>query len=198
MAQKDRLKWDTKYSDGHHLIEKGEASFMLKRFYDKAPAKRALDVACGTGRNALFLAEHGFEVDALDISPVGLQRLQEHAAQISGGGNVNCQVVDLDGYSPPEASYDLVVVTNYLNRPLIPKLAQALCDGGILVIDTFMVDSRNGMPDFNPDYLLRAGELPGYFDSTHEVLALEDAREGRCNNDMLKQAIAVRKIPVRG
>lgn len=195
MAQKDRLKWDAKYSAGHHLIEKGEASFMLKRFYLKAPAKRALDVACGTGRNALFLAEHGFVVDALDISPVGLQRLQEHAAQISGAGKVNCRVVDLDDYPPPEASYDLVVVTNYLNRPLIPKLARALSDGGILVIDTFMVDSRNGAQDFNPDYLLRAGELPTCFDSSHEVLAFEDAREGRCNNGMLKQAIAVRKIP---
>jgi len=196
MAQKDRLKWDAKYSDGHHLIEKGEASFMLKRFYDKAPAKRALDVACGTGRNALFLAEHGFAVDALDISPVGLQQLQDHAEQISGAGEVNCQVVDLDEYSPPKASYDLIVVTNYLNRDLIPKLACALCEGGILVIDTFMVDSRNGSQDFNPDYLLRAGELPTYFDSSYEVLAFEDARKGRCNNALLKQAIAVRKIPV--
>ncbi|AXX96999.1 class I SAM-dependent methyltransferase [Profundibacter amoris] len=195
MAQKDRLKWDTKYSDGHHLIEKGEASFMLKRFYHKAPAKRALDVACGTGRNALFLAEHGFEVDALDISPVGLQRLQGHAEQISGAGTVNCQVVDLDEYSPPKANYDLIVVTNYLNRCLIPKLARELREGGVLVIDTFMVDSRSGAQDFNPDYLLRAGELPTYFDGAFEVLAFEDARKGRCNTALLKQAIAVRKIP---
>lgn len=195
MAQKDRLKWDAKYSDGHHLIEKGEASFMLKRFYDRAPAKRALDVACGTGRNALFLAEHGFEVDALDISPVGLQRLQDHAEQISGAGTVNCQVVDLDEYSPPEASYDLIVMTNYLNRGLIPKLARALHEGGVLVIDTFMVDSRGGAQDFNPDYLLRAGELPTYFDDAFEVLAFEDVRKGNCHNSMLKQAIAVRKIP---
>ncbi len=195
MAQKDRLKWDAKYSDGDHLIEKGEASFMLKRFYDKAPAKRALDVACGTGRNALFLAEHGFTVDALDISPVGLQRLQDHAGQISGTGKVNCRVVDLDDYSPSEATYDLIVVTNYLNRPLIPKLAQALRDSGILVIDTFMADRLNGKRDFNPDYLLRASELPEYFDSGYEVLAFEDARKGQCNNELLKQAIAVRKIP---
>ncbi len=195
MAQKDRLKWDAKYSDADHLIEKGEASFMLKRFYDMAPAKRALDVACGTGRNALFLAEHGFTVDALDISPVGLQRLQDHAGQISGTGKVNCQVVDLDGYSPPEASYGLIVVTNYLNRPLIPKLAQALRDSGILVIDTFMANGLNGKRDFNPDYLLRAGELPEYFDSGYEVLAFEDARKGQCNNELLKQAIAVRKSP---
>ena len=195
MAQKDRLKWDAKYSDGHHLIEKGEASFMLKRFYHKAPARRALDVACGTGRNALFLAEHEFEVDALDISPVGLQRLQGHAEQISGTGKVNCQVVDLDEYSPPEASYDLIVVTNYLNRCLIPKLARALREGGVLAIDTFMVDSRGGAQDFNPDYLLRAGELPTYFDGAFEVLSFEDARKGRCNTALLKQAIAVRKIP---
>jgi len=195
MAQKDRLKWDAKYNDGHHLIEKGEASFMLKRFYDIAPAKRALDVACGTGRNALFLAEHGFAVDALDISQVGLQRLQDHAERISGDGKVNCQVVDLDDYSPTKASYDLIVVTNYLNRDLIPRLAQALCDDGILVIDTFMVDSLDGAQDFNPDYLLRKGELPEYFDGGYEVLAFEDTRKGRCNTDLLKQAVAVRKIP---
>ncbi|WP_428548693.1 class I SAM-dependent methyltransferase [Profundibacter sp.] len=195
MAQEDRLKWDAKYSNGDHLIEKGEASFMLKHFYDKAPEKRALDVACGTGRNALFLAEHGFMVDALDISPVGLQRLQDHAEQISGVGKVNCQAVDLEDYSPPKENYGLIVVTNYLNRPLIPKLAQALRGDGILVIDTFMADPRNGSQDFNPNYLLRPGELPEYFDSSYEVLAFEDAREGQCNNALLKQAIAVRKIP---
>jgi len=193
MSKADKLKWDDKYSHSDHQIENGEASSMLKRYYDRAPGQRALDVACGTGRNALFLASQGFQVDALDISPVGLKWLEIAAAKNSGTGQVYTQEVDLEAYSPAEATYDLIVVTNYLNRPLIPKLVGSLVKRGILVIDTFMADTRNEATGRNPEYLLKKGELPTYFDDGHEILKYKEFYNGHSRCGMWKQAIAVQK-----
>ena len=192
MAISDRLKWDEKYSDLDHQIEKGEASYLLKQYYADVSGKRALDVACGTGRNALFLAEQGFEVDALDISPVGLERLNAQAQGLAG--QVHTKVVDLDGYSPPQACYDLIVVTNYLNRPLIPKLGLSLRADGILVMDTFMLDQRNEVTHHNPDYLLKKAEFTEYFQTGYQILEFEEYCVKNSGCGMWKQAIAVRKL----
>ena len=191
MAEADRLKWDAKYSDRGHRIERGEASFMLKEYFDQVAGKRALDVACGTGRNALFLAGHGFAVDALDISAVGLKRLQQDARGLAG--QVTTKLVDLDDFAPPVASYDLIVVANYLNRPLIAKLGAALRQCGVLVMDTFMLDARNQSRKHNPDYLLKKDEFPQYFQTGYEILKFEEycAQSSGCG--MWKQSIAVRK-----
>ncbi len=191
MAEADRLKWDAKYSDRDHRIERGEPSYMLKKYYPEASGKRALDVACGTGRNALFLAAQGFAVDALDISAVGLKRLEEDAQGLAG--QVSTKRVDLDSFTPPVATYDLVVVTNYLNRPLIPKLGASLRQGGVLVMDTFMLDVRNQSRKHNPDYLLKKDEFPGYFQAGYEILCFEEYFVQSSGCGMWKQAIAVRR-----
>ncbi|HBQ37364.1 MAG TPA: tellurium resistance protein TehB [Rhodobacteraceae bacterium] len=192
MAESDRKKWDAKYSDTNHQIEHGEASYMLKQYHGQVTGKRALDVACGTGRNALFLAALGFHVDALDISSVGLKRLAEAAVGLSG--QVDTRVVDLDGFSPPVETYDLIVVTNYLNRPLIPKLGASLLAGGILVMDTFMLDQRNEVTHYNPDYLLKKSEFTEYFQTGYQILKFEEYCVKNSGCGMWKQAIAVRKL----
>ncbi|PIE12571.1 MAG: hypothetical protein CSA68_12500 [Rhodobacterales bacterium] len=191
MSKADQLKWDAKYSQPDHQIEGGEASYMLKRFADQASGKRALDVASGTGRNALYLAARGFEVEALDISPVGLQRLEREAQGLTGV--VQTKQVDLEGYVPPRDCYDLIVVTNYLNRPLIPHLGRALRLSGILVMDTFMVDERNQKNTHRPEYLLKRDEFLDYFHTGFEVLQFEDYCREPSGCGMWKQAIAVRR-----
>lgn len=193
MSKADRLKWDDKYSNSDHRIENGEACFMLKRHFAKAAGQRALDVACGTGRNALFLVAQGFFVDALDISPVGLKRLNIAAAKLSDAGEIQTREVDLETYSPANATYDLIIVANYLNRPLIPKLAEALRGGGILVMDTFMADARNMATRSNPEYLLKKDESPTFFNDDYEILEYEEFFSERTRHGMWKQAIAVRK-----
>ena len=193
MAQSDRLKWDKKFSNMDHQIENGEASYMLKKFYSQASGKRALDVACGTGRNALFLAAQGFEVDALDISPVGLARLKSSAEKISGAGVVNTVVTELEEYHPTRNSYDVIVATNYLNRRLIPELANALQVGGVLVLDTFASDKEKYTGDFNPDFLLQTGEFPTYFDASYTTLQFDEFNNDVNKFGMWKQVIAVQK-----
>lgn len=111
----------------------------------RLPKGRALDVACGSGRNALYLASRGFDVDAIDRDAEAVARLVQTARQ-RGLLNVNAHVVDLERKTAdrpefPTDTYDLVVVTFYLHRPLFPWLIEALKPNGVLLYETFTIDN---------------------------------------------------------
>jgi SAM-dependent methyltransferase len=110
---------------------------------------RALDVACGAGRHARYLAARGLEVIALD----------RENRSIPGVRFVQADLEDGAPWPIADERFALVVVTNYLHRPLFPALAGALDEGGVLIYETFMAgNERYGRPS-NPDFLLRPGEL---------------------------------------
>ena len=122
-------------------------------------AGRALDVACGHGRHALFLAARGWEVRAIDRNRDSIDALRSEAARL--GLAVHADVVDLEAEQANlgREVYDLIVVIHYLHRPLFPALLRALAPGGYLIYETFTLDqARRGRPS-NPDFLLRHGEL---------------------------------------
>jgi SAM-dependent methyltransferase len=122
-------------------------------------AGRALDVACGRGRHALFLAERGWAVRAVDRDALAIDALRSEAAR--QGLTVQADVVDLEAGEVDlgREAYDLIVVVHYLHRPLFPALLRALAPGGYVLYETFTVDqARRGRPS-NPDFLLRHGEL---------------------------------------
>ena len=135
MALQDKIKWDKKYQETVSLLEDREPSEKLIKIIKQVKGKKALDVASGTGRNSLYLAKNGFDVEALDISQVALDVLNK-----KGYKNISCKFVDLDEYKI-ENSYDLIVMTNFLNREIIPKLINALKDDAVLFIETYMEDS---------------------------------------------------------
>jgi SAM-dependent methyltransferase len=119
----------------------------------------ALDVACGRGRNALWLAARGLSVRAIDRDPAVIAHLRESAAALSVA--IDADVVDLEIGAPRLglSRYDLIVVTNYLHRPLFPHLIAALRPHGVLVYETFTrAQARRGKPR-NPAFLLAPGEL---------------------------------------
>jgi tellurite methyltransferase len=121
-------------------------------------AGRALDAACGDGRNALALARHGLEVDAVDVSDVTIAALQAAAPERAPG--VHPRVVDLEQEPLDTDAYDVVVTFNYLQRDLFGPLARALRPGGWLVFETFgpaHLEQLGGR--MNPDYVLRPNEL---------------------------------------
>jgi SAM-dependent methyltransferase len=109
-----------------------------------------LDVACGAGRHAIFFAERGFEVFAVDRDEQALP------------GSIHFVRADLENGAPwpwPGKRFAAIVVTNYLHRPLLPRLVESLEAGGILIYETFMAgNERYGRPS-NPNFLLRPGEL---------------------------------------
>jgi len=120
----------------------------------------ALDVACGRGRHALWLAEQGLRVSAVDRDGVALRDLLEEARS-RGLSTIDAAVVDLEGGGRvlPVEAFDVIVAVHYLHRPLFPQLVDALRPGGVLVYETFTTaQAARGKPT-NPDFLLRPGEL---------------------------------------
>ena len=194
MSQKDQEKWDRKYLENPALREERPPSRWLEEYIPKAKGGPALDVACGTGRNTLWLARHGWKVDAVDISPVALQILTEAAQKEGCAEKITTYLIDLDRFVPPRKSYDLIVKTNFLDRPLIGELKELLKPGGYFVVETYMDHPDNEREDANPDFLLQAAELPLIFNDW-EILAYEEyPNENFEMHRMMKAGIVARKI----
>lgn len=109
---------------------------------------RALDLACGRGRNAIYLAREGFQVEAWDRDAEALEELRSateslgHAARVDGS-LITTRLVDLEqAPAIPPASFDLITVFYYLQRDLAPQITRALKPGGILVYETFLIDNH--------------------------------------------------------
>lgn len=127
--QQDRIRWNQKYTDETHPIN---PSRIVQDFYNMAPKGRVLDIAAGNGRNALFLAENGFYVDAVDISDVGLNRVSKRHI------NLNLICADFDNFNIPKNRYSLIVNCRFLERRLFPFMQEGLVSGGLLIFETYL------------------------------------------------------------
>ena len=132
MSDADRERWNARYAAGEY-VARIHPSPLLTAWADRLPRGRALDVACGRGRNAIHLAAHGYAVDAMDISGVALAGARERAE--AAGVAVNWIETDLDRPDIARDAYDVIVVARFLYRPLIPRLVDALRPGGHVVYD---------------------------------------------------------------
>ena len=143
------------------------ASPWIQRWAHLVPAgARLLDLACGSGRHTRYFAARGVLVDAVD---------RDVHADLAGLDNVHALQADLEGGPWPYAGrrFDAIVVTNYLHRPLMSTLVDALAPAGVLLVETFAQgNARFGKPS-NPDFLLAPGELLTHCAGLH-VLAYED------------------------
>ncbi|WP_345969119.1 class I SAM-dependent methyltransferase [Sulfurimonas sp. HSL1-6] len=190
MAQKDKEKWDKKYTEMEGLLERRPPSALVSAHAPEAPGRKALDLACGGGRHSLYLADEGFAVDAVDISTVALAALREKADL----ARINLIEADLDTFVPDAETYDMIVKTNFLDCNLITRAKAALKPGGIMVVETYMADAGNEKPDANPDFLLQKEELKSLFGEGFSVLEYREFwNEPHEKYRMRKQAIAVRK-----
>ncbi|MDT8321130.1 MAG: methyltransferase domain-containing protein [Xanthomonadales bacterium] len=156
MSESDRKKWDERYQKGAYA-ERTHPSPLLQAWVDRIPRGRALDVACGAGRNALFLATEGFEVDAVDISAEALQRGRQLAEQ--SGLKVNWIRHDLDEPLSVDPGYVLIVVTRYVNLPLIRQLTGSVEPGGFLICEEHLRSDANVGGPTNPAFRVVPGSL---------------------------------------
>ena len=191
MAIEDKIKWDKKYQETPSLLKDRPHSKKLEIVAAMAKGDKALEIACGTGRNSLYLAQSGFRVEALDISEVALEFLDEKAHE-----NITTKLVDLEGFVPEVQSYDIIVKTNYLDRDIIPHLGEALKKEGYLLIETYMDHPSNTKPGSNPDFLLKEGELKVIFDKEgYEIVEYEEFdNEPHEKYRMRKQSIIVKRL----
>jgi SAM-dependent methyltransferase len=156
MSGKDRAKWNQRYRDGEYA-RRTRPSALLRSWIGRIPAGRALDLACGAGRNALYLAAQGFEVDAVDISGEGLDRARAGARQ--AGLQVNWLERDLDEPLPLEHLYQLILIVRYVNLPLIHRLTANLAPGGYLVCEQHLDSDADVIGPANPSFRVKPGDL---------------------------------------
>lgn len=172
MSLADRERWDRKYTAGNPHPDFVPDPILTQYAHLLDGNGWALDVACGVGHNALFLAHRGYDVLAVDGSQVGLR--YGHAAARERALPVHFVATDLDRFTPPSRRFGLVLVMRFLSRPLLPLLKEALRPGGLMIYQTFNLNWRRVNPSFNPEYLLQPGELAGFFPD-FEVIATNDA-----------------------
>ena len=158
----DQKRWENRFDRKEFVLGK-EPNPFLKRHIHFLPKGRALDVATGEGRNAVFLAQNGFDVDAVDISEKGLKKARKLARE--KGVKINTFLVDLDRYQIEKERYDLITNFYFLKRRLIPRIRKGLKKGGKVIFETYLLEHRTlatGGPK-QAKYFLKPNELLGLF-----------------------------------
>jgi len=160
----DLAAWEQRYRA--HEGSSEPSPVLIEAASDRLPG-RALDLACGTGRNALWLAKHGWSVTAVDGSPKALEILRERAA----GLLIETQIADLEdpGFAVAPASYDLIAICYYLQRTLFQPAKEALVPGGIIVAIALLSE-----PGKDNSFRVEPGELSSYFDGWEILHDRED------------------------
>jgi tellurite methyltransferase len=154
----DQKRWDKRFGRKEFALGK-EPNPFLKDHISLLPKGKALDMATGEGRNAVFLAQHGFDVDAVDISEKGLKKARKLARE--KGVKVNALLVDLDHYQIEKDRYDLIANFYFLKRRLIPRIRKGLRKGGKVIFETYLLEHRTlatGGPK-QAKYFLKPNEL---------------------------------------
>jgi len=158
MSDTDRKKWDERYASGAYKARKHPTQ-LLADWIDDLPKGRALDVACGAGRNSLYLAEHGYSVDAIDISAIALERARTSAAEREL--DVNWIEMDLETEVIPNDHYDLIIIVRYTHPTLVADLIGRLADGGFLLCEQHLMTHCDVVGPTSAAFRTRPNELLG-------------------------------------
>jgi SAM-dependent methyltransferase len=169
----DRLNWDKRYAAPGRVSGLTAAEFLTANAKLLPTTGLALDLAAGEGRNAVFLAARGLEVIAVDFSIHALKKCLQCARD--DGLRVAGIVADLERFVIPSQAFDCIININYLQRGLAPGIIAGLRPGGVLMFETLTADTLAYQPDFNPDFLLKRGELAQLFRGLH-LLNYREAR----------------------
>jgi SAM-dependent methyltransferase len=179
VSETERREWDRRYTDGEYRPRTWASPF-LEEWLDRLPVGRALDLACGAGRNALRLAEAGHQVVAVDISASAIDMARTEAER--KGLEVSWEVADLDDADLQSDTYDVITVIRYVNRKMWPRLIPALAPNGWLLIEHHLQTTADVDGPGSPDFRLEPQELLEAFRSlriVHYEEVLETARGER-------------------
>ena len=151
--------WDERFRSGAYPVD-GEPSPVLRAYAGDGTGGRALDVACGPGRNAVFLAERGYEVDALDQSEVGLRLARERAEARGVADRLNLLRADATAFDYPTDRYDVVTVSFFRTLDRLNDLKAALVPDGLLFYQHHLRSTRPAAAGPSSDrYRFRSNEL---------------------------------------
>jgi tellurite methyltransferase len=129
--------WEARYRQPGYWCGEEPVAF-LREHLDELPRGAALDLAMGEGRNAIFLAHHGYRVTGIEKSPTAVAKARARAE--AEGVRLNLIEADLESYPLPRAQFDVVLCFYYLQRDLCAPMEAALRPGGALVMETYTVE----------------------------------------------------------
>ena len=188
MNETDQLKWDRIYTGGAEKT--AEPCEVLAAHSHLLPAEGdALDLACGRGGNALYLAARGFSTRAWDVSEVAIQSLSDVAAH--NDLPLMAEQRDVTADPPASGSFDIIVVSRFLDRALAPAICAALKEHGLLFYQTFIREKVADTGPNNPAYRLEANELLRLFQSLHLVYYHEEGNVGDTRRGFRNEAMLV-------
>lgn len=171
----DQQRWNDKYRSKGPETRPLQAAVWLSQHEDLLTAQTkgpALDIACGNGRNSYYLADRGFEVDAIDISDVAIDWVRQQVQTTKAAVHPHC--LNLETAPFPRTGYQVIVNFFYLQRSLFDAIQSALVPGGLLFFETFYREVAEAQrSSMNPHFLLGPNELMQAF-STLRILHYEE------------------------
>ena len=187
MNEEVRKKWNRRHGQAS---DHGVAAAVLRDNVHLLPASgRALDLACGRGANALFLAEQGLQVEAWDLADVAIAGLAAEAAR--RGLPVRAQVRDVVDAPPSAEAFDVILVSHFFARSICPALIAALRPGGLLYYQTWTRTRVDDSGPSNPDFRLADNELLALFAPLLVRVYREEGRSGDARRGFRNQAMFV-------
>lgn len=188
MSRSDAEKWDAKYRTGDH--DRAEPARVLSDFSHLLPPQgQALDLACGTGANALYLARRGLKTTAWDISTEALSVLRTRAA--ANNIFLETRVCDVTDTVIPAQSFDVISVSYFLERALFPAIISALRMNGLLFYQTWTRERSSERGPRTENFRLGANELLQLCRDLHIVLYREEGLTGNLEHGLRDEAMLI-------
>src|SRR5438876_85018 len=189
-----RLTWDDGYRNGEHRND--APAPLVVRAIETLPLGSALDLACGAGRHALVLAERGWRVTAVDASRVAIDIVRDRARERHL--ELDARVADLEKheFDIQADTFDLICDCCYLQRDLFPAIRAGVRRGGIVIAIIHLVDPSPDVSPMNPEFLLRGGELRGFFAGSDILHDFEGKPAGAPHQRTVAEIVARRPIAV--
>lgn len=186
--ESDQSKWNTRYTENNNT-ELSPATVLTTCKHLLPSSGKSLDLACGRGANAIYLAKIGMESHAWDISDVAIDHLTQLATQQNL--KIHAEVIDVVSEPPIPESFDIIVISRFLDRNLIPALKQAVRSQGLLLYQTFIQDKVSDAGPNNPDYRLGENELLNLFGDWTIRYYCDEGSIGNVSEGFRNQAMLV-------
>lgn len=187
----DIAGWEQRYRSGESGTENHPTALLVETAQNLVPGA-ALDLACGAGRNALYLAQNGWKVTAIDGSERAIDIVRQRAAE--RGLEIRTDTADLTApqFSLPPDAFDLAVIVYYLQRDLFPKVKMAVRPGGLI-----LAIAHTPEPDEEWNYKrARSGELRGFFNDWEILWDYEGPSRDPAHRRPVAEIVARRRGPL--
>ncbi|MGD2102963.1 MAG: class I SAM-dependent methyltransferase [Acidimicrobiia bacterium] len=181
MSNGEQARWDERYALGDYRPSV-EPSPVIEEVAGHVGVGRALVLACGAGRNALYLASRGFQVDAVDISTVAIDMARTDATR--RGLSVQWHVGDVAEFDMSEGCYDVITMIRYTNRSIWGRLVTGLSEDGWLAMGQHL-RTRHQVAGPSDEYRLRPGELLQAFGGLRVIRYAEEYGESPTSGKMV-------------